>query len=101
MKILKEGKLPESAKPWAREVTCGLGGDTRGCGSTLLIEADDLFRVRKSDGCSSWEHIAFECAFCRAVNKLEDGAYGGAKSKLPYRKQWRESRQNPPKGRWL
>jgi hypothetical protein len=44
MKILKE---PVPKKLWTAEVTCyGVYGVREGCGATLEIEEDDLFRVQ-------------------------------------------------------
>ena len=71
MKVIKKGRRQQG---WAKEYVCtGKGNGGGGCGATLLVEEDDLFRTGHHcyDGSSDY-FITFRCPECGVLTDISD-----------------------------
>ncbi len=65
MEVIKKGP------GWSRDVKCtGSGNGDGGCGSTLRVTLDDLFRTQSHARDESTDYITFRCCECGVMTDL-------------------------------
>lgn len=72
MKIIKRRKRPKK-QLWAKEFVCtGRGAGGGGCGSTLLVTEEDIYRCYEThyDG-SSETYFSFTCPCCGKESEID------------------------------
>ena len=91
MKVLKPGR---KQKGWAGEFECtGHGNGGGGCGATLLVEYDDLYKTYRSCMGERDEFNTFTCASCGVETDID---YSGPnertiQSKVTWKKKNRKN----------
>ena len=70
MKVIRRGR---TQKGWAREEKCtGIGYGEGGCGAELLVEEEDMYLHKYSDGEGGTEScISFKCCECGVWSEMK------------------------------
>ena len=87
MKVIEEGP------GWFLEKKCtGAGNGNCGCGSTLRIEKEDLFRTHSYHYDGSHEtYVTFECIICGEWNDVDDRL--PSQFNIPERDKWLKQKE--------
>jgi hypothetical protein len=71
VKVLKKGKVPAG---WHKKLKCtGAGNNTKGCGATLLVLEEDIFKIRLWNRHDiEYNQGRFCCPECGTVTDLRE-----------------------------